>query len=82
MSDQSYGKSAKKLPSSEEIEAMVAFPHDTGNEAACEVLCQELRSKFEELETTPLEKRPPVIVIIKAINAQMRSLHCPICLPE
>jgi hypothetical protein len=79
MSDPSSRASARKLPSPEEIDAMVVFP--PGN-PECQVLCQDLQDTVDELEEATDAQRPRLVARLKALNARMRVLHCPLCLLE
>jgi hypothetical protein len=79
MSDPSYRSSARKLPSPEEIDAMVVFP--AGN-PECQVLCQDLQDTAAQLEEAEEAQRPRLVARLKALNARMRVLHCPPCLLE
>ncbi len=82
MSDQNYGTSAKKLPSSEEIEAMAAFPQGAHSDAECNALCDDLRETADALSVARAADRPRLILRLQLINRHMRALHCRICLPE
>ena len=82
MSDQNYGTSAKKLPSPEEIEAMVAFPQGAPNDAECSALCDDLRETADALSAARATDRPRLVLRLQLINRHMRALRCRICLPE
>lgn len=90
MSEQKYGGDKRKLPTSEEIDAMEAFPNSAQQDQLqnqrhdheCEVLCIDLQEIFDELETADRKDRPKLILRLKSINLMMRALHCKICLPS
>jgi hypothetical protein len=79
MPDQLSGKTARSLPSLDEIDAMKPFGN--GN-PECDTLCVDLRLTWDDLQNASPDERPRLIARIKALNAQMKALHCPRCLPE
>ena len=72
-------KDADKLPSLKEIDAMaLSLP----NAHQCTVLCQDLLVALEELQGATGLLKIRLKVRIAALRAQMKALHCGLCLPE
>jgi hypothetical protein len=84
----------RPAPSDEEIDRMAADMlggEDFSGSAQCSFLCQSLENVSDELQElrTAIGQRPPtqqeakrirqLIAQMRAINAQMKSLRCPIC---
>jgi hypothetical protein len=72
-----------QVPTLKEIDAMVETSGSRSGE--CTLLCHDLLDALDRLGSAP----PPTGVLrlrllarVKALRAQMKTLHCPLCLPE
>jgi len=72
-------KSAAKLPSIKEIDALTAF-HSPNHE--CAALCQDLLDAIEQLQDAAGIRRIRLLARIRALRARMRELKCRLCLPD
>jgi hypothetical protein len=71
-------KSAAKLPSNKEVDALTAF-HSSSHE--CAALCQDLLDALEQLQGATGIRRIRLLARIRALRARMRELKCR-CLPD
>jgi hypothetical protein len=72
-------KSAAKLPSNKEIDALTEF-HSPSHE--CAALCQDLLDALEEVPGATGILRIRLLARIRALRARMRELKCRPCLPN
>jgi hypothetical protein len=73
---------AVKLPTMKEIDAMV---ENVIGGSECTVLCHDLLNALETLAGPPPATgilRLRLLARIRALRAQMKALHCALCLPE
>ena len=72
-------RSATKLPSLKEIDAMAVF---SSNDNECTLLCHNLLNIIEELAGATGLRKIRLLVTFRAIRRRMLELKCRLCLPE
>ena len=73
------GKKLTHLPTFEEVDKLVseAFPQPG---ALCTALCNAYQADAEQLNDVPVKQRAAILARMKALAAQMRTMHCPACI--